>query len=161
MNKWSRMAATSAIALALAAPAYAQTTTPTPSATPPPSPSDSSSSSGSTMGGTTQGSTTETPSTPTASAGEVITEQQSGQTLSSDLICMKVVGANQESIGKVSELIIENDQVIGAVLDVGGFLGLGKTRVRLLPSQFTVTAENKVQLSLTADQVKSLPALEK
>src|SRR3546814_1173320 len=72
---------------------------------------------------------TQTPSTPTASAGEVMTEQQSGQTLSSDLIGMKVVGANQESIGEVSELIIENGQVIGAVLDVGSFLGLGAKKV--------------------------------
>ena len=47
------------------------------------------------------------------------------------------------------------------VIGVGGFLGIGQTRVRVLPSQFTVTADNKVLLTLTKSQLETLPKIEK
>lgn len=169
MNQWSRIAMTSALALALAAPAYAQSTTPTPPAsdtTPQAAPGDSTSGTGgttspgtgSTMGGSTQGGSSAT--TPTASAGDVVTEQQDGQTLSSDLIGMKVVGSNQESIGKVSALIIENDQVVGAVLDVGGFLGLGAKKVGVPWNALSVSeieGSTVANVTLTKEELADMP----
>ena len=44
--------------------------------------------------------------------------------------------------------------------DVGGFLGLGETRVRLMPAQFSMVGDNVI-LSMTAEQAKSLPRIEK
>src|SRR3546814_12149490 len=89
-----------------------------------------------------------------------MTEQQSGQTLSSDLIGMKVVGANQESIGEVSELIIENDQVIGAVLDVGGFLGLGAKKVGVPWSNLSVSEADGSMIAnvgLSKEELTNMP----
>lgn len=170
MSKLSRIAMTSVVALALATPAFGQSTMPTPPAsdtTPQAAPggsstgtgSGTSSSGGSTMGGSqTQGGTTAT--TPTASAGDVMTEQQTGQTMSSDLIGMKVVGSNQESIGKVSELIIEDNQVVGAVLDVGGFLGLGAKKVGVPWDALSVSeveGSTVANVTLTKEELSDMP----
>ncbi len=43
--------------------------------------------------------------------------------------------------------------------DTGGFLGLGRTRVRVMPSQFKLIDDRAV-LSLTAEQAKALPKVE-
>lgn len=170
MNKVSRIAMTSVVALALATPAFAQSTTPTPPAsdtTPQASPSGSDTGAGSAApsgtGSTMSGGQTDSSgaaATPTASAGDVITEQQSGQTLSSDLVGMKVVGSNDESIGKVSDLIIEDNQVVGAVLDVGGFLGLGAKKVGVPWDALSVTeADGSVvaNVTLTKEELADMP----
>src|SRR3546814_2049165 len=89
-----------------------------------------------------------------------MTEQQNGQTLSSDLDGMKVVGANQESIGEVSELIIANGQVIGAVLDVGGFLGLGAKKVGVPWSNLSVSEADGsmiANVSLSKEALTNMP----
>lgn len=44
--------------------------------------------------------------------------------------------------------------------DVGGFLGLGETRVKFMPADFKL-ATDRVTLNLTAEQVKALPHLPK
>lgn len=43
--------------------------------------------------------------------------------------------------------------------DIGGFLGLGETRVRVLPSQFKLM-DDRVVLSITAERAKTLPKVE-
>jgi hypothetical protein len=43
--------------------------------------------------------------------------------------------------------------------DIGGFLGLGQTRVRVMPSQFKLIDDRAV-LSLTAEQAKTLPRVQ-
>ena len=42
--------------------------------------------------------------------------------------------------------------------DVGGFLGMGETRVRLLPSQFRLERDAVIVL-MTAEQAKTLPQI--
>ena len=116
MTNWSRLAMTSAIALALATPAFAQSTTPSPTTDPSSPP--------------TQAAPTEpAPSTgasTTTSAGGTLTVQEDGQVLSSDLLGMKLVGPDGASIGEVADLILDDqNKIVGAVLSVGGLLGLG------------------------------------
>jgi hypothetical protein len=43
--------------------------------------------------------------------------------------------------------------------DTGGFLGLGQTRVRVMPSQFKLIDDRAVLL-ITAEQAKTLPKVE-
>jgi hypothetical protein len=43
--------------------------------------------------------------------------------------------------------------------DIGGFLGLGQTRVRVMPSQFKLIDDRAVLL-ITAEQAKTLPKVE-
>lgn len=40
--------------------------------------------------------------------------------------------------------------------DIGGFLGIGETRVRVMPGQFSLSGD-RVMLNLTAEQAKALP----
>lgn len=44
--------------------------------------------------------------------------------------------------------------------DIGGFLGLGETRVRLMPSEFKFV-NDRVVLNVTAEQAKTLPKIAK
>lgn len=62
----------------------------------------------------------------------------------------EVAAFNRDTAGNVVELHA----------DIGGFLGIGETRVRVMPDQFQF-ASDRVTLNLTSDQVKALPKLAK
>lgn len=62
----------------------------------------------------------------------------------------EVAAFQRDSAGKVTELHA----------DIGGFLGLGETRVRVMPEQFKLV-NDRVVLSLTSEQVKALPRIAK
>lgn len=128
----------------IAAPALAQTSTTAPATntapvTTPAGPA------GSTMGtnpntatGTTAGSAGTAvggaPGTVTASGMganmNFIPRRDPGVMRASELIGKDVYGANNEDIGEVDDVLINpNGQVIGVIVGVGGFLGIGETNV--------------------------------
>jgi len=92
------------------------------------------------------GSTTITPD------GLTLTEEQAKKWLDKNVVSSdgknvgEVAALQRDTSGKVSELHA----------DIGGFLGIGETRVRLLPSQFKFQ-DDQVVLSMTADEAKALP----
>ncbi|MEQ1577697.1 MAG: PRC-barrel domain-containing protein [Hyphomicrobium sp.] len=51
------------------------------------------------------------------------------------------------------------NQVIGMHADIGGFFGIGETRINLTPEHFKLNGD-RVELDLTADQANKLPAVE-
>lgn len=51
-----------------------------------------------------------------------------------------------------------NNRVIGLQADIGGFLGMGETRIAVKSSQFTLEGD-RVVLGLTAAQAKDLPKI--
>lgn len=151
MNKWSRIAVTSAVAMALASPALAQTGSTEPTTGNAPAPVESTMPKESDAAQSSQSS---------AAGGYVLVEQRASQTLSSELVGMNVVGADGESIGEVSELIIEDAQVTGAVLDVGGFLGLGAKQIGVPWDAIDVSqvdGSTVAMVALTKDQLASMP----
>lgn len=83
-----------------------------------------------------------------------------------DLIGKRVVGANDEDVGEVSAVAIGADGVItGAVVDVGGFLGIGEKRVSLGSDALSIVraADGSVdhfRVTMTQEQLKSLPTYE-
>jgi len=96
------------------------------------------------------------PATP-AETTPVLTETQAKA-----LINATVVSSDNKNVGEVAAIQRDSTgKVTELHADVGGFLGIGQTRVKVMPSQFSVTADNKIQLSLTAEQAKALPKLEK
>jgi hypothetical protein len=129
---------TAAVALTVATAVVAQTTPPPATTTPPPATAPS--------------------ATAPTKAGDslVMTDEQArawvNKTVySSDAKNVGEVSAVQrDSSGKVTELHA----------DIGGFLGLGETRVRLTPAQFRVT-DDRIVLNMTAEQAKTLPKIEK
>ncbi|MBJ6126289.1 PRC-barrel domain-containing protein [Microvirga splendida] len=132
------MAACLVVTAFAAAPALAQTST-TPSA-----PTDRPAASG--TGTTTTGSPAMQPGASGSSTmmnqssstmsqsggmqGQFMTKMEANQMMASDLIGTRVVGANNESIGDINDVIVDrNGQIMAAVVGVGGFLGIGEKDV--------------------------------
>ncbi len=80
-----------------------------------------------------------------------------------DLEGATVYGRNDETIGSVSALQVGTDgKITNAVIDVGGFLGMGAHSVMLPFSQLTVLRETdgsdvRVHLDTTKDKLKAMP----
>ena len=73
----------------------------------------------------------------------------------------RVYSSDGKNLGEVAEMIRDSSgHVIGMQADIGGFLGIGETRIDVKPAQFTL-AEDRVNLALTADQAKALPQVKK
>jgi len=156
----STMAAAAVLMASTAiAPAFAQTnnaapaTPATPGAqtdtvTPPASGSMGSQSGAATMG---------------AASGDYLTQQSETQMSASDYIGKAIYNGENNSIGDVNDIIIEqNGGIAAVVVGVGGFLGIGEKNVALPMSKVTMSrdAENKdVRLTTTetAEALKSAP----
>ena len=75
-----------------------------------------------------------------------------------------VYGPDDQSIGEVSDLVLEKEGgTRAALIDVGGFLGIGEKTVaipfdELQFSQADEAAEPKITVAMTKDQLEQLPA---
>ena len=65
---------------------------------------------------------------------------------------------------KIGEVVViargTDNNVTEMQADIGGFLGMGETRVRLTPAQFKLQ-DDRVVLSVTAAEAKTLPTVQK
>jgi sporulation protein YlmC with PRC-barrel domain len=77
----------------------------------------------------------------------------------SKLVGATVVNSNDESIGKIDDLVVNpQDKVTYAVISVGGFLGVGNKLVAVpFDSLKTVKEERLMLPGATKDALKSLP----
>lgn len=72
-----------------------------------------------------------------------------------------VYSADDKNVGSVAAIQRDaSGKVTELHADVGGFLGIGTTRVRLLPSQFKLSGD-RVVVNVPADQMKALPTISK
>ena len=117
--------------------------------------------------------TTTTPTTPSPTTPPVTTPAPSvqpvapaeGVTMTDEQakawIDKTVYSSDDKNVGEVAELRRDSSgKVTEMHADVGGFLGLGETRVSLTPTQFKF-GDDRVVLNMTSDQVKALPKMEK
>jgi hypothetical protein len=99
-----------------------------------------------------------TPPASTSTASEVLTltdEQAKGW------IDKLIYSSDDKNIGEVAAFVRDSSgKVTEMHADTGGFLGLGETRVRLLPSQFKLM-DDRVVLSISSDEAKTLPKVQK
>lgn len=132
-----------AASLLTSAAALAQSTTTTPAtpatpATPP-----------------TVGTAPATPSTSTNGAPTLTTEQ------AQRLVDKTVYSSDNKNLGEVAAVQRDSSgKVTELHADIGGFLGIGETRVRVMPSQMKIM-DDRVVLSITADEAKQLPKIAK
>ncbi len=104
-----------------------------------------------------------TPSASGAAGGSYLTEQAANQISANDYIGNAVYTAADESIGSVTNLILEeNGGIVAAVVGVGGFLGIGAKDVAVPMSKLTVTrdpANGTIRLTTTetAESLKAAP----
>lgn len=152
------LSSVSVIALLAMSPAVAQTTT-----TPPAATQDKSQSTTPSTPSVTQEKST-TPSTQSGTqpasqdqaAAITMTEDQAKQ-----WVDKAVYSSDGKEIGEVAEFKRSTDNKVTELqADIGGFLGMGESRVKLTPSEFKLQGD-RVVLNITEEQAKALPKLEK
>lgn len=93
-----------------------------------------------------------TPAPSTTAGAPVLTDDQAKA-----LKDKVVYSSDNKNVGEVAGIKRDADgRVTELHADVGGFLGFGETRVRVMPGEFTVLAD-RVVLTKTAEQVNALP----
>jgi PRC-barrel domain len=72
-----------------------------------------------------------------------------------------VISSDGTKIGEVAAFARDTSgKVTEMHADIGGFLGMGETRIRLMPPQFRLV-DNQVMLTVTAEQARTLPKIPK
>ena len=102
------------------------------------------------------------------STAQFINSQRQDQYLASNFKGTDVIGADNEKIGDVNDILFDkNGKVEAYVISVGGFLGMGAKDVALAPSSFEVVAgdkskneADKLKLSMSKDQLKQAASFE-
>lgn len=89
---------------------------------------------------------------------QFITAQEEGQLRADELIGTDVVNANDEDLGQIEDLLITKDQgVVGVVVGVGGFLGLGTKNVAVPVEALTELEEDRVLIEMSREQLEEAP----
>jgi hypothetical protein len=94
----------------------------------------------------------------------VISSQAPDQWLASKFTGTVVLGADGQKIGSVSDVLFQRDgKVLGYVVSVGGFLGMGAKDVALAPDSFQIqpgqdATDFKLKVAMTKDQLKDATA---
>jgi PRC-barrel domain len=102
------------------------------------------------------------PKADTGSTGsaQFVSAQKPDQFLASKFRGTDVVGAENEKIGDITDMVFDKDGKIEAfVVSVGGFLGMGSKDVAMAPKSFTFekdanTGAHKAKVSMSKDQLK-------
>jgi hypothetical protein len=118
------------------------------------------------------------PSGTASGSAQFINSQSADQWLSSNFMGTDVVGPDDAKIGDVTDILFEKDgKVVGYVVGVGGFLGIGTKNVALAPSSFQIVPASaattgagttgaarsddiKLKLNMTKDQLQQAAAFE-
>lgn len=83
-----------------------------------------------------------------------------------DSVYYEALDPNWEDVGSVDDIILDRDgNLVGIVAEVGGFLGLGDTKVLLEPSEFSLLVDRDddsyaVVTGMTKDMLSSRPTVE-
>jgi hypothetical protein len=97
------------------------------------------------------GATTAAPAKPLA-PGVTLTDQQV-----KSWIGKPVYSSDNKRLGEIAEFKRGADNIVQEMrADIGGFLGMGETRVKLTPQQFKLEGDRAV-LNVTQAQAKTLP----
>jgi sporulation protein YlmC with PRC-barrel domain len=102
-----------------------------------------------------QTSGTQTPAQQAPSGGEMatgvgtMTQQAAGDVMAEKIIGTNVRNPQNENIGSVNDLVIDQDgRVKAAILSVGGFLGLGAKKVAVPWSELQIRTDDSHDLAL-------------
>ena len=113
-------------------------------------------------GAIAQSSTTPSATTGAAGSQSVISEQKPDQFLASKFKGTDVVGADNQKIGDVNDVLFDKSgQIQAVIIGVGGFLGMGAKDVALSMQSFEVMPgtngnanDTKLKLSMSKEQLQ-------
>ena len=84
-----------------------------------------------------------------------------GDVTAKDLIGKTVVNASGDELGEIQNLVIDQTDVVSAVIEVGGFLGIGAKQVVVPFNQLQTGPDEAVwQTGATEEELKNMPAYE-
>ena len=92
----------------------------------------------------------------------VITQQDESQVRVYRLIGSKVVGPDGQDIGKVDDLLLDRDQkLVGVIVSVGGFLGVGSKSVALPANRVDISQaygdQRVVKIDASKEELMAAP----
>ena len=94
--------------------------------------------------------------------------QSADQWLASKFKGTDVIGANNEKIGDVNDVLFDKSGKLDAyIVGVGGFLGIGQKDVAIAPASFQTVAgtgdssDLKLRLAMSKDELKAAPSFER
>jgi hypothetical protein len=149
------MTAAAALAVSLPLSVSAQQSPPTGAAPAPAERMDNTKPPSATAPGTTAPSAT--------APGAMTSADMAGAINSDDLIGKKVKNSSDETVGSIDALLVSKDaRVVGVVLDVGGFLGVGGKKVVVPMNQLSVAGRDDVRIpTASKEQLQQAPAYER
>ena len=115
---------------------------------------------------TDQTATTDTAATPSASGATMLdgyTKADMTTMTTEELTGVDVYGANDESLGEISDFVLAGDKMIShVVVDVGGFLGIATRPVAIDAKDLQLmradgNGEIRAYVAMTKGQIESLP----
>lgn len=95
------------------------------------------------------------------SGGTLIEEQASEQVLSRDLIGAEVMHPEHGQVGRLDMILFDDqDRIVGGVVAIGGFLGIGQKEVALSWDAFDSRPEEPglVYINMTTEQLEAAPS---
>jgi sporulation protein YlmC with PRC-barrel domain len=86
-------------------------------------------------------------------------ENPLAQLRADEVIGQSIVNANGETVGEISGLVIDDQEVVYAIVGVGGFLGIGQKAVAIPFNQLQMGGENVILMSeASEEQLQEQPA---
>lgn len=85
-----------------------------------------------------------------------------GAVLSGDLIGLTAYNGNKDSVGEIKDLVVDHGKLVGYILSVGGFLGMGERYVEVEPSSVAVSYDAgdkkwKAMVNASKEDLKAAP----
>jgi opacity protein-like surface antigen len=82
--------------------------------------------------------------------------------LSGDIIGLTAYNGNKDSVGEIKDLVIDNSKLVGYVISVGGFLGMGEHYVEVQPQSVAITYDQtdkkwKAMINANKEELKKAP----
>jgi len=115
--------------------------------------------------GTTSQNAANTQSDTSAEKGQSGLKNADGSLNASEVIGLEVRNPDNQNVGKISEVLLNNKgSTNGVIVDVGGFLGMGTHPVRLKWNEIQLHengSDDFASTSMTKDQLKQLPIVKR
>lgn len=100
---------------------------------------------------------------PGAGGGQFLTKPEQDQVTTQDLVGGTVFNQQGEQVGTISELVVSEDgELAGAVISVGGFLGIGDKNVGVTWDQMELvrdpeTNQYSARVDMQRDELEAAP----
>jgi hypothetical protein len=108
---------------------------------------------------------TKMPSRTEPITGTFLSVQASNQWLATQLIGLTVLGANNEKIGSINDLVVDQSGAIqAAVIGVGGFLGIGAKDIAVSLQAMTIVRDSsgdRASVQLSRQEIELAPSFQR